>query len=329
MNNKTIAAIVLTVMLLYHKQLNIKLEYLLIPAFVLTILSVRSEVEQFNITEPFENGNYTINDNVNSPSNVVVYDSHTHGHTHIPSHDTHTHGVPAHSIAGHTHLGHHHGHVTTHTVDHSGNIWTTSNLGVDGDHRVKGSMSVDMDANVKGSFDVQGPATFHNDIIGLSDTHLKGKLDVGNAAFFNNDLNVHGTGRFSKDVDVNGPAAFNDTLTVGGDGIFKNNLTVRGNHVVDGEMGVNGMATFANSAEVSKNLTVGGNLSVKGSVGQGFNKCTTVPMSDNGWGDLVEKRCPDNHFMCGLKIRHEYYNDKVKQDNTGINGISLKCCPFE
>ena len=77
------------------------------------------------------------------------------------------------------------------------------------------------------------------------------------------------------------------------------------------------------------NLTVDKHLSVLTSVGEGTKKAQEVQMSDNGWGEMISKDCPVNHFLCGMKVRHERQIGNEKRDNTGINGMALRCCPFK
>ncbi len=146
MLNKNIVAIILVGLMVFHKQLNLKLEYLVMIACLLTILSFlnRSEVlegldEAVNQadnqvigqvqtkdtkgtvdirTEPTDSAtrrdNYTINRNVNAPSNIGFSGDADLGL-----------GMRGRTLDG-TGYG-----QTAFLVDESGNLWSTSNVGVD------------------------------------------------------------------------------------------------------------------------------------------------------------------------------------------------------
>jgi hypothetical protein len=64
-------------------------------------------------------------------------------------------------------------------------------------------------------------------------------------------------------------------------------------------------------------------------VGQGFDKAVMIKASDNEWGNVINKRCPDNHFMRDIRVRHDPIDRDNREDNAGINGLSLQCCPFK
>ena len=57
-----------------------------------------------------------------------------------------------------------------------------------------------------------------------------------------------------------------------------------------------------------------------------------ISMADNGWGDVIESSCPNTHYLCGIKARHERNKNVNDSQNrqwaTGVNGLWLKCCPF-
>lgn len=54
-----------------------------------------------------------------------------------------------------------------------------------------------------------------------------------------------------------------------------------------------------------------------------------IKASDNEWGNVINKRCPDNHFMRDIRVRHDPIDRDNREDNAGINGLSLQCCPFK
>jgi len=53
---------------------------------------------------------------------------------------------------------------------------------------------------------------------------------------------------------------------------------------------------------------------------------TEITSYDGKWGSWHDEvRCPDGHYVCGLRARFEHCNDC---DDTGLNAVRLKCCPF-
>lgn len=291
---KKLFAIIIIGLLIFHKQLNLELVYLLPIAAILALISCYKMKEGFDNgetnNEMRRRGPYSINNNVNSPG--VVYANYTgtpdqYYYTGYPGYDDWTKGM---------------------RIDPNGNIWTVSNLGVDGDARVKGSHDVDHDASIKGV------------------------VSVGNNINCDKNVYAKGSGNFNNGLNVNGLTKLNDNVNVGGNQRIKGALGVDGNLMVNGNFGVNGVGTFRDnlgvvgSGRYKGDLTVDGHFSVGNGVGSG--QIQEVEMADNGWGQVIDKTCPANSYLCGLRIRHEDKQES-KLDNAGVNGIAMKCCSFK
>jgi len=221
-------------------------------------------------------------------------------------------------------------------------------VGVDGNLEVAGPASFNSLAEFNGGMNVSKLGTFRNDLKVIG--HLMGKnnmtishnakiggsLDVDNVARFRNvmdvkgdvyankDFKVFGNTRLEKDMHVGGPSVIHNKLTVDGVGTFKNNMGIVGDTKIKGGLSVGANSFF------DKDMQIKGQLKVHGGVGSGYPKKKDVFMMDNNWGEIVEGKCPHNHFVCGMKARYEQHNNRNKDRawDTGVNGLWLQCCPF-
>lgn len=221
-------------------------------------------------------------------------------------------------------------------------------VGLDGSVEVAGPANFKSLAEFNGGINVANLGRFKNDLEVIG--HLKGKnnltvdhnakvggsLEVDNIARFNNvvdvkgdiythkDMKVFGDTRLEKGLHVGGPSTVHNRLTVDGIGTFKHNLGIVGDTRTNANLYV------GNNADVGKNTNIKGHLRVHGGVGSGYEQNKEVFMVDNSWGDIVESKCPHNHFLCGIKARYEKHNSRHKDRmwDTGVNGLWLKCCPF-
>lgn len=152
-------------------------------------------------------------------------------------------------------------------------------------------------------------------------------------------LLVRGDGRIGHNMLIDGNSVVAGTLDIGGNSIARKSMEIGGNLDVMSNLGVMHDAHVANelavggNAHVDGNLYIGQNAVVKDnlrvltSVGSGLPSAKEIDIADSGWGEIITANCPQNHFMCGLKVRHENTTDS-KKDDTGVNGLWLNCCSF-
>lgn len=212
-------------------------------------------------------------------------------------------------------------------LDKDHNTWVVNNFGVDGDQLVKGSLNVDSDIMV------------HRDLAVDGNSSVKGTMDVHNG------LAVDGETMLNNDLKVLGGVRIGSTLDVEDNAVINGNLGTGGNHIVNGNFATNGVGTFErnlgvvgntmikgkftnqSNAEFQKDVDISNNLRVHGQVGSGVSKDIKV-VDNQDWGSVIDKKCPPNHFMCGVKVRHEDW-DRTKNRNPGMFGMWINCCPFK
>jgi len=341
--------------LFFHKELNINYNYMIVFLICLIIFSIiyKKNFENFGST------NYIIKDSHRNPSrcvnNATFVDNGFYGYNNIPVVTSKPVYTKTQVINWDKGL----------RIDPDGNTWVINNLGVDGHNRVKGDLQVDSNAHIHGITDIDGNLNLHGVADFGNDLHVKGKVNfdnnltvaghtalkdglhvmgptrmagdayitnnatVGNnfkvnqEATFGKDVRIQGGARVDRNFGVGGNSIINGNFAVDGVGTFRDNLGVVGNTMMKGSLNVGDDASF------DKNLHVKGKMRILDGIGSGYVASKEIAMADNGFGEIIENRCPDNHYLCGIKARYERTKTSERQWDSGINGLYLKCCSFD
>eukprot|EP00798_Chlamydomonas_sp_ICE-L_P029889 gene29889-biopygen11630 len=148
--------------------------------------------------------------------------------------------------------------IIKNTVDVSSNLVVKSGLQVDG------VASFSNDVYVSSNFAVQGVTTFGDALEVTGASTLSNTLIVDGATILDNTLFVTGASTLSNTVDVYGPASLQNDLLVMGTSTLSNTLTVDGATILDNSLFVTGASTLSNTLIVDGATILDNTLFVTG-----------------------------------------------------------------
>eukprot|EP00798_Chlamydomonas_sp_ICE-L_P007035 gene7035-biopygen16838 len=144
------------------------------------------------------------------------------------------------------------------TLDVYSNLVAKSGLQVDG------VASFSNDVYVSSNFAVQGVTTFGDALEVTGASTLSNTLIVDEATILDNTLFVTGASTLSNSVDVYGPASLRNDLFVAGASTLSNTLTVDGATILDNSLFVTGASTLSNTLIVDGATILDNTLFVTG-----------------------------------------------------------------
>eukprot|EP00798_Chlamydomonas_sp_ICE-L_P025526 gene25526-biopygen20008 len=144
------------------------------------------------------------------------------------------------------------------TLDVYSNLVAKSGLQVDG------VASFSNDVYVSSNFAVQGVTTFGDALEVTGASTLSNTLIVDRATILDNTLFVTGASTLSNSVDVYGPASLRNDLFVAGASTLSNTLTVDGATILDNSLLVTGASTLSNTLIVDGATILDNTLFVTG-----------------------------------------------------------------